>query len=90
MANSVDPDQMPHSAASDLGLHCLQRLSVPILRVFTVSQYYYLLMLIKQLDWRQSFDTDQTLHYAASDLDCTVCSGFLVWRVLSLQEGGKY
>ena len=22
-ANSVDPDQMPHSAASDLGLHCL-------------------------------------------------------------------
>ena len=23
IANSVDPDQMPHSAASDLGLHCL-------------------------------------------------------------------
>ena len=23
MANSVDPDQTPHSAASDLGLHCL-------------------------------------------------------------------
>ena len=22
-ANSVDPDQMPHVAASDLGLHCL-------------------------------------------------------------------
>ena len=22
-ANSVDPDQMPHSAASDLGIHCL-------------------------------------------------------------------
>ena len=22
-ANSVDPDQMPHSAASDLGLYCL-------------------------------------------------------------------
>ena len=22
-ANSVDPDQMPHSAAFDLGLHCL-------------------------------------------------------------------
>ena len=22
-ANSVDPDQTPHSAASDLGLHCL-------------------------------------------------------------------
>ena len=24
MANSVDLDQMPHSVASDLGLHCLQ------------------------------------------------------------------
>ena len=23
-ANGVDPDQTPHSAASDLGLHCLQ------------------------------------------------------------------
>ena len=28
-ANSVDPDQTPHSAASDLGLHCL---SVSLLR----------------------------------------------------------
>ena len=27
MANSVDPDQMPHSVASDLGLHCLLRLA---------------------------------------------------------------
>ena len=25
MANSVDPDQTPHSAASHLGLHCLLR-----------------------------------------------------------------
>ena len=23
VANSVDPDQMPHSVASDQGLHCL-------------------------------------------------------------------
>ena len=23
MANSIDPDQMPHSATSDMGLHCL-------------------------------------------------------------------
>ena len=23
LANSVDPDQMPHFVASDLGLHCL-------------------------------------------------------------------
>ena len=25
MANSVDPDEMPHSAASHLGLNCLLR-----------------------------------------------------------------
>ena len=25
IANSVDPDQIPHSAVSDLGIHCLQR-----------------------------------------------------------------
>ena len=24
MTNSLDPDQTPHNAASDLGLHCLQ------------------------------------------------------------------
>ena len=23
LANNVDPDQMPHNVASDLGLHCL-------------------------------------------------------------------
>ena len=38
MANSVDPDQMPHSVASDLGLHCLLR---PVL-----SQYLELLRYI--------------------------------------------
>ena len=25
MANSIDPDQTPHYAVSDLGLHCLLR-----------------------------------------------------------------
>ena len=30
-ANSVDPDQTLHIAASDLGLHCLQKcLSMPL------------------------------------------------------------
>ena len=27
-ANSGEPDQMPHSAASDLSLHCLPNLKV--------------------------------------------------------------
>ena len=33
----VDPDQIPHSAASDRGPHCSQW-PVPILRVITVSR----------------------------------------------------
>ena len=38
MANSVSPDQMPHSVASDLGLHCLQRPAYPNTRVFMVME----------------------------------------------------
>ena len=37
MANSVDPDQTPHYAASDLDLHICPTLSDPILKVITVS-----------------------------------------------------
>ena len=40
-ANSVDPDQTPRSAASDLGLHCLSLshlFQVPL--VMTLSNYY--------------------------------------------------
>ena len=40
MTNSEDPDQMPHSVASDLGLHC-KGLSVPILRVVTVMSFFF-------------------------------------------------
>ena len=32
--NSGDPDQMPHSAASDLGLHCLH---ITLLGVFRLQ-----------------------------------------------------
>ena len=35
MANGVDPDQKPRSAASDLGLHWLPGLSVRILTEIT-------------------------------------------------------
>ena len=39
MANSIDPDQMPHSVASDLGLHCLLKLSVLILSINIVTAF---------------------------------------------------
>ena len=35
LANSVDPDEMPHSVVSDLGLHCLLR------PVYPNSYIYY-------------------------------------------------
>ena len=37
VANSVDPDQTPRSAASDQVLHCLFTLSVLILKTNTVT-----------------------------------------------------
>ena len=45
MANSVHPDQMPHSVASDLGVHCLLRpvcCNIPIFRVITVYLFLFL------------------------------------------------
>ena len=39
MANNVDPDQMQHYLASDLGL--LPRLSIPILRVYKVLLFFF-------------------------------------------------
>ena len=45
MANSADPDQMLHSAASDLRLHCLLRPVCPNTRVITVLQ------IIKESTW---------------------------------------
>ena len=37
MINSVDPDQMLHSVAIDLGLHCLLRPVCPTLRVIILT-----------------------------------------------------
>ena len=52
-ANSVDPDQTPHSAASDLGLHCLpitllwvsrlQWVKVPNNIVADDSQFFFII-----------------------------------------------
>ena len=48
MANRVDPDQTPHSAASDLGLYCLQSLSVPILTV--VHPFFFFFENLENID----------------------------------------
>ena len=49
MANSLDPDQMPHSAASGLGQHCLLRPVCPILRVITLYRLNMIIALNKAL-----------------------------------------
>ena len=61
-ANSGDPDQMPCSVASDLGLLCLSitLLGVSRLQCINVSEKM-------QHEW-QSADPDQMPHSAASDL----------------------
>ena len=38
-ANSEDSDQMPHSAASDLGLHCLPSTLLQVSRLQWVNEY---------------------------------------------------
>ena len=40
VANTANPDQMVHSAASDMGLHCLLRLSVWIDMINMIYIYY--------------------------------------------------
>ena len=44
-ANSADPDQMPHSAASDLGLHCLPITLLRVSRLQWVNSPYFLVKL---------------------------------------------
>ena len=39
-ANSGDPDQTPHSAASDLGLHCLPVTHLGVSRLQWVNCWY--------------------------------------------------
>ena len=48
MANSVDPHQMQQNAASDLGLHCLQR-SIKMLRVIMVIMHAESMHKMKQV-----------------------------------------
>ena len=40
-ANSGDPDQMPHSVASDLGLHCLPVTYIGVFPVFSGLSMFF-------------------------------------------------
>ena len=83
MANSVDPDQMLHSAASDLGLQFAQAVCPIIFRVITVV--YFCLPLFNENEgekynsvyckycykqaWAISVNPDQMPQNATSDED---------------------
>ena len=56
-ANSGDPDQMPHSAASDLGLHCLPVTLLRVSRLQWVNPKYLYSVCIVPV---QTLDPDQT------------------------------
>ena len=43
MTNSVDPDQTPHSLASDVGLHCLLRPACPNIFRQNVANFHLML-----------------------------------------------
>ena len=45
-ANSGEPDQTPHSVASDLGLHCLPITLLRVFRLQWVKNMYYVLEML--------------------------------------------
>ena len=66
MENIVDPDQTPHSVASDLSLHCLLRFVCPRLTVNMILTNLIWLVYQSEFDWIASGvkgvnnDADQT------------------------------
>ena len=66
MTNSVDLDQMPHSVASDQGLHCLLKLVCPNTlgyngSIFSVCQYILPISMILYTD-NKSLDQTDCMH----------------------------
>ena len=65
-ANSGDPDQMPHSAASDLGLHCLQ---ITLLQVSRLQWVKKTKQIAKMLIGSKTQHTEkQQLHAGIPDI----------------------
>ena len=83
-ANSGDPDQMPHSAASDLGLHYLPLTLLLVSRLQWVNDVvllYILFYSIVDLSFNR-FKISFILHFALSNV-CILYNGnnvmFWVW-----------
>ena len=49
MANSVDPDQTLHSAASDLGIHCVLRPVCPTIKYYRKKINYQAQWLLNKM-----------------------------------------
>ena len=81
-ANSGDPNQMPHSAASDLGLHCLPNTLLGVSRLLLVNQgmhclqfILYFLDTLKYHNNPRFWDRpDQIVQTQSARSDATECS----------------
>ena len=71
LANNVDPDQMPHYVASDLGLYCLPlalftgfqaRMGQPFFDQITIKFYLYYANNADPVQTPQNLASDQVQH----------------------------
>ena len=63
MANSVNPDRMLHSAASDQSLHCLLKPVCP--NIYKYCRLLHYLLEILKIIFANSVDPDQTASLGA-------------------------
>ena len=71
-ANSVDPDQTPHSAASDLGLHCLPMSLLWNLGINGFS-ILFIILLISFHKFTLDFKVDFLLLFSRETTSVTCC-----------------
>ena len=94
VANCVDPDQMLHSAASDHGLHCSLRLTVPLLVANTVNTEKELTKSkINKMSYANSIHTSWNIcseDYAHKYLNLPELYHLGYWVIISTDDILKY
>ena len=75
-ANSGDPDQMPHSAASDLGLHCL---AITLLGISRLQWVNVLLCLVGAVRYCEHIVGEETAGCFAFHYVVTYASSITVY-----------
>ena len=75
--NSADPDQTPHSAASDLGLHCLPITLLRVSRLQWVTAYLNEIFFSKTIAYTfyKLYFVRVTMCSCSKNLDCNAGKG---------------